>query len=111
LAKVLESSHPIEEIKQFVTSNSTIVADDYTLSILGSFENPKRLYGFNFENMRFDVIVVKKGSKTLNLPPKYVIKCFETKRFEVFCPRRKNQKERLSFSIDLFKGQKVCLTS
>ena len=110
LAKVFESSHPIEEIKQFVTSNSTIVADDYTLSILGSFENPKRLYGFNFENRRFDVVVLKKGSKTPNLPSKYVIKCFETKRFEVFCPRRKNQKERLSFSIDLFNGQEVSLT-
>jgi hypothetical protein len=110
LAKVFESSHPIEEIKQFVTSNSTIVADDYTLSILGSFENPKRLYGFNFENMRFDVVVLKKGSKTLNLSQKYLIKCFETKTFEVFCPRRKNQEARLSISIDLFNGQKVSLT-
>ena len=96
LAKVFESSHPIEEIKQFVNSNSTIVADDYTLSILGSFENPKRLYGFNFENKRFDVVVLKKGSKTPNLPSKYVIKCFETKRFKIFCPRRKNREERLS---------------
>jgi len=110
LPKVFQSSNPIEEIKQFVTSNSTIVADDYTLSILGSFDNPKRLYSFNFENRRFDVVVLKKGSKTLNPPSKYVIKCFETMRFEVFCPRRKNQKERLSYRIELFRGQKVSLT-